>query len=259
LLAYLPAAMWLLGLGHLGQAYAWCVGLLPFKDLASVKVFLMDNDTLITGNLSTGLLAEADDVGRLKTRLVAAKLESLGFTTKIVERRFDEHTWSTEKEPGLAFAGFDKPEPRRLLGGRFRRVIDAGLGGGAVDYLYLAIHRFPSQLDPATLFQRTGTRATGLPGAYVAELERLVADGADPMEVRCGLTEIAGISVAASFVGAISATLVLAQELRTLHQGPELALLTLDLRTPGRIMAVANSEAGSPVNLGFSLLPRPGS
>jgi hypothetical protein len=29
-LAYLPEKVWLLGLGHLGQAYAWCLGVLPY-------------------------------------------------------------------------------------------------------------------------------------------------------------------------------------------------------------------------------------
>jgi hypothetical protein len=29
-LAYLPKSLWLVGLGHLGQAYAWTLGMLPY-------------------------------------------------------------------------------------------------------------------------------------------------------------------------------------------------------------------------------------
>ena len=33
-LSLLPARLWLIGLGHLGQAYLWALGLLPFADAA---------------------------------------------------------------------------------------------------------------------------------------------------------------------------------------------------------------------------------
>jgi hypothetical protein len=251
-LSFLPGALWLLGLGHLGQAYAWCLGLLPYEDPTELTAYLMDTDTLIEGNLATALVSTKDDVWTRKTRVVAAKLEHLGFKTAIVERLFDEHSRPTDTEPKLALAGFDAPEPRRLLGGkRFGRVIDAGLGGG-LDYLYLAIHSFPSQLDPAASFVRSRASAASPSDRYGAELDRLLADGVPPVEAQCGVAEIAGISVAAAFVGAIAAALALAAELRTLHEGPELAALTLDLRTPEKVQTLANTVPKPASNLGFA-------
>jgi hypothetical protein len=39
-LTYLPSRLWLIGLGHLGQAYLWGLGMLPYADPASVTLFL---------------------------------------------------------------------------------------------------------------------------------------------------------------------------------------------------------------------------
>ncbi len=253
-LTYLPTGLWLLGLGHLGQAYTWCLGLLPYADHANLTVYLMDTDTLVKGNLPSGLLAREKDIEDRKSRVVAGRLQSLGFKTSIVERLFDEHTHPTSKEPSIALAGFDSPEPRRLLGGAgFSHVVDGGLGGGVLDYLHMAIHTFPSQLDPAAQFDSTRSERVGVPERYEAELERLVTEGATRAEAECGITEIAGVSVAAAFVGAIAGALVLADVLRMLHDGPELAVLTLDLRTPERIATAENLSPGSSINPGFTL------
>ncbi len=252
-LAYLPTALWLLGLGHLGQAYAWCLGLLPYANPAALSVHVVDTDTLVRGNLPSGLLAREEDIGKRKTRVVAGRLESLGFKTAIVERLFDEDTHPAETEPSIALAGFDSPEPRRLLGGAgFSRVIDGGLGGGVLDYLHMAIHTFPSQLDSAEQFESTRRVGVRRPDRYADELERLVEEGATRAEAECGITEIAGISVAAAFVGAIAAALVIADVLRSLHEGPELAIVSLDLRTPTRIAAVPNSSVAVLTNSGFT-------
>ena len=43
-LTYLPSRLWLIGLGHLGQAYLWGLGLLPYKDPADVALVLQDID-----------------------------------------------------------------------------------------------------------------------------------------------------------------------------------------------------------------------
>lgn len=251
--AFLPTALWLLGLGHLGQAYAWSLGLLPYTNPAALSVYLMDTDALVEGNLASGLLSLEEDVGKRKTRVVARRLQSRGFKTAIVERLFDEHTHPTSQEPSIALAGFDSPEPRRLLGrAGFGRVIDGGLGGGVLDYLRIAIHTFPSQLDSAEQFDSTRRAVARGSDPYEDELERLVEMGATRAEAQCGITEIAGISVAAAFVGAIAAALVIADVLRSLHEGSEPAIVSLDLRTPTRIAVVPNSSIAAATNPGFT-------
>lgn len=115
LLRYLPDGIWLLGLGHLGQANAWSLGCLPYERPEALEVFLVDFDSIVEANCSTGLLTTLSDIGRQKTRVVQRCLESLGHRTRLIERRFDDCTIPNAEEPKLAIAGFDKPEPRRAL------------------------------------------------------------------------------------------------------------------------------------------------
>src|SRR5690606_20338696 len=53
---FLPAEAWLVGLGHLGQAYLWTLGLLPYHRPDDVILFLQDTDELKKANLSTSIL-----------------------------------------------------------------------------------------------------------------------------------------------------------------------------------------------------------
>jgi hypothetical protein len=255
-LGWLPSALWLLGLGHLGQGYAWSLGWLPYAALTDLTVFVMDTDVVNAGNRATGLLLKDDDVDDRKTRVVAARLEGLGMRTSIIERRFDDTLWPVDEEPLLALAGFDDPAPRRLLGGerggepRFRRVVDAGLGTGPVEYLDMLIHTFPSQLDPAAAFVDRERPNRSMPVAYKSEIERMVEGGADVGDATCGMTEVAGISVAAAFVGAMAGAVVIGDVLRYMHSGRDVAVLSLDLRSPAYVDAPENTAPGPYFNPG---------
>ena len=243
-LKYLPAALWLLGLGHLGQAYAWTIGMLPYDNPSQVLLGLVDFDTVVKGNAATQLLVRADDLRRPKTRLVAAALEGLGFRTRIVERAFDDrfrpvvNADSRRNEPTTALAGFDGPQPRRaLVEAGFRRVIDAGLGAGPVEYLDMMLHTFPGA-DPASAFPPDPRPPRRLGDAYEREIARQVALGNEDSAVRCGMLEIAGVTVGAAFAGTVAGTLVVADVLRALHGGESYSVIGLDLRDPAGIRAV---------------------
>ena len=86
-LKYLPSNLWLPGLGHLGQAYAWSLGFLPFADAdrASVRIMLQDVDEVVEANESTSTLVTPGERG-LKARLVGQRLDALGFETRLTER-----------------------------------------------------------------------------------------------------------------------------------------------------------------------------
>src|SRR5208283_3886032 len=56
-LAYLPSRLWLIGLGNLGQAFAWLLAALPYENRARVQLLLQDFDRLAPSNDSTSLLS----------------------------------------------------------------------------------------------------------------------------------------------------------------------------------------------------------
>ena len=80
--------VWLVGLGHLGQGYAWGLG---FIESGDAPLFLQDVDLVTESTVSTSMLSKRQDIGVRKTRVVSAWLESRDYKTALVERRFDEH------------------------------------------------------------------------------------------------------------------------------------------------------------------------
>ena len=250
-LTYLPSELWLLGLGHLGQAYAWILGMLPYADPSECNIGLMDFDVVVPGNTATQLLTGVADAGKKKARVVAAALEESGMHTRISERAFDEyfrtasHADPRRQEPLVALTGFDNVAPRRLLAdANFKRTVDGGLGTGPVEYLDMLVHTFPSANGPANAFRDMAPHAPRFGRAYENEVERRVAAGMDRSAARCGLLDIAGITVGAAFVGAVAGTLVVADILRVLHGGQDYSIVALDLREPGGIRAVVNTNPG---------------
>jgi hypothetical protein len=243
---YLPDALWLSGLGHLGQANAWVGGLLAYPAGAARDFALQDTDSLVAANEATSLLATRGDlpddetVGEKKTRLVARRLEEIGADTRLIERRFDADLVRQDGEPVAILAGFDDPESRQVLEGRgFDRIFDAGLGRGPRGYLDIVIHSFPSQRSAAEAFARRGVnREERLQPAYEALVDEMVEAGEGEESARCGVVEeIADRSVAASFVGATAACLLFAEILRDLRGAKRYSLIDLSLREPDALIA----------------------
>lgn len=250
-LEYLPAELWLLGLGHLGQAYAWVLGVLPYADPSDCNVGLLDFDAVVGGNTATQLLTARSDVAVRKTRVVAAALERLGMRTRIAERAFDEHFHvvvhadQARQEPRVALAGFDDVAPRRLLGDAgLERTVDGGLGAGPVEYLDMVLHTFPAPVGPAHAFEEVPPRDRRWAEAYQAEVDRQTASGIDRTVARCGMLDVAGVTVGAAFVGTVASTLAVADILRVLHDGENYSIVALDLREPDRIKAIPNPNPG---------------
>jgi proteasome lid subunit RPN8/RPN11 len=251
-LQYLPAALWLLGLGHLGQAYAWTLGMLPYAAPEQVKLGLVDFDVVVDGNTATQLLVRPDDSGHCKTRVTAAALEDRGFATRIVERAFDGRFHPdlngapARREPVIALAGFDDAAPRRLLGeAGLTRVVDAGLGSGPAEYLDMVVHAFPAPETPAQAFAVPAPGTQAFPAAYEDEIARQAKTGADEAALRCGMLDIAGVTVGAAFVGTFAATLAVADILRLLHDGANYSVISVDLRSPSGLRAVPNTAPGA--------------
>ena len=253
---YLPSRLWLLGLGHLGQAYAWALGLLPYEDPKAVELMLQDSQVVVEANQSTGMLCNRSSIGRKKTRVIAQRLEAIGFKTCITERRYDCSTRRSAAEPGLALAGVDDTEPRRLLEqAGFDLAIDAGLGAGSKSYLDILTHCFPSGLkaEAAWPVRSSSHLSSTIDQPAYRELQKQLetTTSLTEGEVRCGVIELAEVSVGAAFVGCVAATLVLSEALRSLAGGPRFEVISVSLRSPQSPEAVRNTHPGAPVNTGF--------
>ena len=256
---YLPQRLQIGGLGHLGQAICWALGFLPYPATGGADLTLVDFDTIIEANCATGLLTTSADLGRRKARVVATRMEEIGFTTAIVERRIDDNTRRTADEPAWALAGFDRPEPRRALANAgFAKVIDLGLGAGSRDYLDILMHVFPSGLRPEQAWPLHIPPVTtpSLKAAYCNLAEREVAAGVSEGAARCGVIGLAGQSVAAAFVGASAASLAVAETLRELLGGttadvPSYDVVSVSLANPTRVETARNRHDGVVDNPGF--------
>jgi hypothetical protein len=67
-LEWLPSSCWLIGLGHLGQAYLWTLGFLPYAAPGAVHLVLQDYDDLVLANDSKSLLTNGKVIGQKNSR-----------------------------------------------------------------------------------------------------------------------------------------------------------------------------------------------
>lgn len=126
-LRYLPSRLWVIGLGHLGQAYLWALGLLPYHDPGALSLVLQDVDIITPSTESTSILTNATMFGWKKTRAMAAWAEQRGFRTSLHERLFAADFRRQPDEPPVALCGLDNALGRRALDQvGFNLVVEAG-------------------------------------------------------------------------------------------------------------------------------------
>lgn len=218
-----PHAWWLVGLGHLGQAFAWTLGFM--RPPPGSTLYLQDIDTVTPSTLSTSMISTRQDLGVRKTRVAAHWLEPRGYATALIERRLDANQRLGTGEPRLALFGVDNAAARRVMESvGFDRIIDAGLGAGYRDFRAIRIRSFPGPSSAATLWAADGNGSAALAPVY----EDMVARGADP----CGVTTLASRAVGAPFVGCVAAGFALAELLHASHGRAPHALIDLSLRDP---------------------------
>jgi hypothetical protein len=226
----LPRDLWIIGLGHLGQAFLWTLGLLPYAAPSEVRLFLQDVDVAGDSTESTSVLTTGADRGRLKTRICAGWAEARGFQTRLVERRFEADLRVADDEPLLALCGVDNPEARSILeGAGFATIFEAGLGSGVEDFRLIRTHSFPAPMSAAEAWARSfddGACAAPAepPAAYLNLKDRGELD-------ECGLTRLAEVAVGAPFVGMVAAAVLIAQTVRMIADGARPTVLNLDLRS----------------------------
>ncbi|HYD82754.1 MAG TPA: hypothetical protein VEA63_01855, partial [Opitutus sp.] len=197
-LAYLPSDLWLIGLGHLGQAYLWGLGLLPYAPVTKLKLVLQDIDIITPSTESTSVLSDAGLIGAKKTRAMAAWAEQRGFETAICERRFDAGFTRRDDEPGVALCGLDNALGRRALDSvGFDLIVEAGLGRGHRNFRTMRLHVLPGTRPAIEIWrEREAPAAPATAPAYQDLLKRGELD-------KCGMALLAGKAVGAPFVGAV--------------------------------------------------------
>lgn len=231
----LPARLWLIGLGHLGQAILWTLGFLPYEDPRNVELVLQDYDELVEANDSTSLLTTPSQFGCKKTRAMAAWCEERGFRTAVTERRFDANFEVAPSEPGVAVCGVDNPDARAVLEDvGFDRIVEAGLGAGPTEYLAFQTHSFPAGRSARVRWQEAPQHVSAAALLEQPAYRSLRAQGLD----ECGLVQLAERTVGAPYVGAVAAALVVAELVRMAQGLHRYELIDGTLRTPDSVVAV---------------------
>ena len=224
ILAYLPSRLWIIGLGNLGQAFAWLLGCLPYPETPSPLLVLQDFDCITPANESTSLLTSRGDVSRKKTRVIAEWLEARGFSTAIEERRFGSRTQRTTDEPGAALCGVDNALARSALEtAGFGLVVEAGLGAGPHGFRNISMHTFPASRTAVDIW--SGHDRSLLDVERMPAYQSLRRDGMD----KCGLAQLASRTVAVPFVSLTAGCLVISELLRRLHGGESIELASLSM------------------------------
>ena len=204
---FLPRALWLVGLGNLGQAFLWALAALPFEDPGKVSLVLQDRDTVTEENWATSVLVKDESYGSLKTKIAERWAAAKGFDVRRIDRRLCAHDRIEGDDPRLAFSGVDKFEPRRHMAGvGFDCIVDAGLGRTASDFDRYRV----------TVFDRTRPIDQHFAGQEDAPVAQDVpaSDAYRRLEEQigqCGTAEVGGASVAAPYVSALAAAIAVSR------------------------------------------------
>jgi hypothetical protein len=235
-LTHAPAAWWLVGLGHLGQAYAWVLSWLPYADPAKIEIVLQDTQRVVEANHSTSLLTPINPASVRKTRLAATALDQAGYDVVILDRRLDETTRVVPEDYHVALLGVDSLEPRWLISRvGWKLAIDAGLGVGPADFNATILYRFPAKVpsDQLIAWNNDVPRPRRVATAALADLEQR-----DP----CGSVQLAGTAVGAAFVGAVTACLAVAQGIRAVLTEDGFDVINVHLQSGDAFQAPATEE-----------------
>ncbi|BCS51826.1 hypothetical protein [Geobacter sp. SVR] len=245
----LPANLWIIGLGHLGQAFLWTLGLLPYKTPDELHLVMHDHDIIDSANDSTSPLTFPELIGKKKTRAMADWCEERGFKTTLIERRFDQHYRLGDDDPRVALCGVDNAQARSVLEKiGFRYIVEAGLGKGIREFMSFQVHSFPSQQKADAVWKEYAPKNNDDELVAQPAYSNLAKKGVDS----CGIAMLAGRTVGASFVGSTVASLVVCDILRMIHGGDRYALIDGTLSSLANRTAIYNTSANVPFNPGIT-------
>ena len=204
---FLPEALWLVGLGNLGQAFLWALSALPFTDPGNVSLVLQDRDTITKENWATSVLVKDETYGSLKTKVAEHWASEKGFDVRRIDRRLLASDRLEDDDPRLALSGVDKVEARKLMAKvGFDCIVDAGLGRTASDFDRYRVTVFDHVLSIDEHFAGQEDAPVGGDSPRGEAYLRLEAEIGP-----CGTAEIGGASVAAPYVSALAAAVAVSR------------------------------------------------
>lgn len=213
---FLPSALWLFGLGNLGQAFLWNLASLPYVAGADRRLFLQDFDTVSEENWGTSILVPDDHFGELKTKLAESWAEARGFKVRRIDRALSADLRVAEGEPRLALSGLDKVAPRRLLDhAGFEAILDVGLGRTANDFDRYRVNVFDEHRRIGTHFAGVGERIPNADAPDVPAYAQIQSEIG-----RCGAAAIGNASIAVPFVSAIAAAVAISRAIAICSGAP---------------------------------------
>ena len=204
---FLPGALWLVGIGNLGQAYLWALASLPYSVPSEVELVLQDRDQVAEENWGTSVLVFEETYGVLKTKIGERWGEAKGFTIRRVDRKLVATDRLDDDDPRVAVSGLDRVIPRMAMGQvGFECIVDAGLGRTVQDFDRFRVSVF----DNANPIDRRFAPEADEPLDKTIQAQAAYQE----LEARigpCGMAEIAGASAAVPFVSALASAIVVAR------------------------------------------------
>ena len=204
---FLPGALWLVGLGNLGQAFLWALAALPYTDPVNVSLVVQDRDKVSEENWATSVLIKKEAYGALKTAVAERWALGKGFDVRRIDRRLLLSDRLDKDDPRLALSGVDNVEARKLMARvGFDCIIDAGLGRTSSNFDKFRITVFDRIRE---IDKHFAGQTDEPPGGDISngEAYQHLADEIGS----CGSAEIAGASVAVPYVSAVAATVAISR------------------------------------------------
>ena len=230
----MPKNLWTVGLGHLGQAYLWTLGLM-FDSNRNCQIALQDNDLVDFENIGSQILCKQDDIGFPKARVCSKFLSEIGFSTQIIEKPFlkedQEQLWSDQYK--FLLNGVDNIETRRIIdSSRFKLFLDGGTNGKLELFDSFTFRNFGvMSKSPSELWKDNGKNQEILHKNLYERIEK---------EFGCGNLINKGIST--PFVGLFGATILISELLRSLNKGLSYSSISVQMRDLESIRFISKSH-----------------
>ena len=235
----MPRNIWALGLGHLGQAYLWTLGLMPFKNPEKSLLLLQDADVIDTENIGSQILCFDNNVGKPKTRPCLDFLEGLGFRTQIVEKPFMKGDSSQDwmKSFPILLNGVDNIKTRKGISNEQLELFIDGATNGTLALFDSFTMKNINKIEKNTneLWPEESTNDEKI-------LHKKLYDKYEKSQ-KCG--QLTNIGISTPFVGLLGATIVIAELFRSLNCGKAYSIITLQLRDLTNLSAIENGSYGN--------------